>query len=117
MYMHANITIASDHNLFLDTHDKIMEAIGACYGSEGLLLTEKDVGEAFFNLETRLAGELFQKFANYRIPLAFVLEDFSRHGKRFQELISEHSKHKSTRFFHTVPEALDWLTSQSETNG
>mgnify|MGYP001946160279 CR=1 FL=1 len=115
--MHTNITIASDHNLFLDTHDKIIDAIGACYGSEGLLLTENDVGEAFFNIETRFAGELFQKFATYRTPLAFVLEDFSRHGKRFQELASEHSNHKSIRFFHTVPEAVDWLSSQAETDG
>ena len=92
----------------------ISDLIGALYGLDALILTESDLGPEFFWLGSGLAGELFQKFANLRLPVAVVIADFSAYGERFSELAREHSRHSSVRFVHTEDEARHWLNSLSQ---
>ncbi|AZI41941.1 DUF4180 domain-containing protein [Deinococcus psychrotolerans] len=80
--------------------------------SDGLILSEAELGDEFFRLSSGLAGELFQKFVNYRLPVALVLPDFSAHGERFAELAYEHSRHSAVRFVTSQEEALEWLSRQ-----
>ncbi len=46
------------------------------YESDALVLYKENLPEAFFDLKTGLAGEILQKFSNYRMRLAIV-GDFS----------------------------------------
>lgn len=87
-------------------------AVEAAFSRQGLLLAESDLGKSFFDLRTGLAGELFQKFVNYRLPLAIVLPDHSGHGERFVELVREHRSHPLVRFFQSREEAVTWLESE-----
>lgn len=105
--------VASDHAIFIRSPGDVSDALGACFGAHGLILTEDALSKEFFELGTGLAGELFQKFVNYRIPLAIVIEDFSAHGLRFSELAREHATHGAVRFVHSVEEARAWLESLS----
>jgi hypothetical protein len=59
------ILVASDSGIFIRSLGDISDALGACLGAEGLILTEGDLAPAFFDLRSGLAGELFQKFTNY----------------------------------------------------
>lgn len=93
------------------TAKDIPEALAASYRDDGLVVTEADLGPAFFDLRTGLAGELFQKFTNYRASLAIVLADPSAHGERFGELVYEHRTHPAIRFFATEHDARAWLDS------
>lgn len=104
-----SFTIASEHGLVIQDKSQVADAIGLCFGADGFLLTEDDVGQDFFRLESGVAGELFQKFVNYRIKTAFVCSDPSKYGKRFSELALEHFSHSHVRFFRTQQEAIDWL--------
>jgi hypothetical protein len=106
------IVIAADRSLRIDSRQDVSDALGASFGSTGLVLTEQDVAPDFFRLATGLAGELFQKFTNYRIPLALVIQDFSSHGERFAELAREHASHPAVRFVHSMDEALAWLNTR-----
>lgn len=101
--------IASEAGLTLRTLDDVAEVIGACFGADGLLLTEGELGPAFFDLRTGLAGELFQKATNYDLRLALVLPDPSAYGARFGELAYEHRHHPLIRFFGLHEEATAWL--------
>jgi len=79
----------------------------------GLILSEADLSPAFFDLRSGLAGELLQKVVNYRARLAIVLADPAAHGERFSELVREHRRHPSVRFFGSEAEAREWLNTQA----
>ena len=70
-----------------------------------------DLGPDFFNLQTGLAGELIQKFVNYRVRVAIVLPTPDSYGDRFSELAYEHATHPTVRFVRSFAEAKDWLGS------
>jgi hypothetical protein len=105
----TNIIIAANSSIFIDSFDAISDAIGKCYSAEGLILTEHDVSADFFNLRSGLAGEMFQKFTNYEIRLAIVVNDFNAYGERVSELIYEHQHHQLIHFFNSLDEARRWL--------
>ncbi|MCI0389284.1 MAG: DUF4180 domain-containing protein [Acidobacteria bacterium] len=83
--------------------------IAACIDAEGLILTEDDLAQEFFDLRSGLAGELFQKFMNYRVRVAIVLLDPEAYGERFSELAYEHKSHSMIRFVRSKDEAEAWL--------
>jgi hypothetical protein len=84
----------------------------ASFDGSTLLLLEDDLGPAFFDLRTGLAGELLQKFVNFRIPLAIVVPSPQKYGDRFKELAHEHRSHPVVRFFATEDEARAWLKAK-----
>ncbi|WP_424952070.1 DUF4180 domain-containing protein [Deinococcus sp.] len=107
----VQIRSAGALGLSIETVADVHALIGAAYGLDGLILHETDFGPEFFRLGSGLAGELFQKFVNYRLPVALVLPDFAAHGERFAELAWEHSRHPQVRFVHSEQEARAWLVS------
>ena len=105
------IVVAAYSGISIRSLDDISEAVGACIGCEGLILTEEELSPDFFDLRTGLAGELFQKFMNYRLRLAIVLPEPKRYGERFSELAYEHRSHTTIRFVSSTSEARTWLHS------
>lgn len=79
--------------------------------SEGstILLLEADLGRAFFDLKSGVAGDMLQRFVNFRIPLAIVVPSPEKHGDRFRELAREHRNHPVVRFFTSEEDARAWL--------
>ena len=60
-------------------------------------------------MKTRLAGEILQKFINYRMKLAIV-GDFSMYSsKSLQEFIYESNKGKAIFFMFNEKEAVEKL--------
>lgn len=108
------IVMASEQSISICARKDIDNALSTSFGSAGLVLTEAELSPEFFALRSGLAGELFQKFTNYQLPVALVIADFSGHGERFAELAHEHASHPSIRFVHSVPEALAWLQARPE---
>ena len=88
----------------------IATALSAGMDTGGLLLDESQLGEKFFDLRSGLAGEVLQKFTNYRVRLAVVIEDANAYGARFSELVYEHRAHPAVRFFNSAQHARQWLT-------
>ena len=105
------ILVASDRGISIRSFDDISDAIGACFGAAGLILTESDLTPEFFDLHTGLAGELFQKLTNYRVRAAIVLPNPDAYGERFSELTYEHRFHNLIRFVRSKDEAEAWLRS------
>ena len=103
------ILVASDSGISIRSFDDISDALGACIGAAGLILTEEDLAREFFDLRSGLAGELFQKFTNYKLRVAIVLPDPEAYGERFSELAYEHTTHSIIRFVPTKDEAKAWL--------
>jgi uncharacterized protein DUF4180 len=90
----------------------ISPALGMSLRHGGLIVMEADLCADFFNLRTGFAGELLQKFVNYRAKLAIVIADPKAHGERFGELVYEHQAHPHVRFFTSEADARGWLDEQ-----
>ncbi|HJP95860.1 MAG TPA: DUF4180 domain-containing protein [Candidatus Saccharimonadales bacterium] len=112
MESERRFVIASNAGISIGSSGDIADAIGACLGTAGLLLTANDLAPEFFDLRTGLAGELFQKFTNYRVRVAIVLPDPGAYGERFTELAHEHRRHELIRLVGTQSEATAWLGAE-----
>jgi len=106
---HEKIIIAADSGIAIRSAKDVSDAIGACFGSTGLVITERELAAEFFDLRTGLAGEVIQKFVNYRKRVAVVVADLAAHGDRFSELAREHRHHDLIRFVSTTAEGVAWL--------
>jgi hypothetical protein len=93
----------------IETMRDVSDAYVMGLTQRGLLLRESDLGPAFFDLSSGIAGELFQKFVNTRIPLAIVVADPKARGERFGELAYEHQRHPTVRILPTEEDARRWL--------
>ena len=74
-----------------------------------LIIIENNLHDNFFNLKTRLAGDILQKFSNYRISLA-IIGDFSKYkSKALQNFIRECNKGTQVFFLSNIEEAINRL--------
>ena len=90
----------------------ISAALSASVERGGLVLDEKDITPDFFDLKTGLAGQVLQKFVNYRTKLAVIVRDASVYGGRFGELMHEHGFTRSCDSLARVGCAAEWLSPQ-----
>ena len=105
----SGILVASDSGISIRSFRDIPDAIAACFGSKGIIFTQDDLAQEFFDLRSGLAGELFQKFINYKLRMAIVLPDPEAYGERISELAYEHRAHNMIRFVRSKDEAEAWL--------
>lgn len=96
--------------LIENEHDAV-DVIGVCgeHNSTRLLLYAENLTDQFFDLKTRVAGQILQKFMNYGIRAALVLSpDFVQQG-RFAEMALEANRGRYFGIFHDKAEAEQWL--------
>ena len=80
-------------------------------GCDRIILNKSAIVEEFFNLKTRLAGEILQKFINYHVKIAIV-GDFSIYeSKSMKDFIYESNKGKDIFFLAEEIQAIEKLSS------
>jgi hypothetical protein len=109
MISSSQFLIASEAGISIRTLSEISNAMGATFGTAGLIITESDLAPEFFDLKTGLAGELFQKFTNYGLRLILIVPNPECYGDRFTELAREHRFHNSIRIVPTKDLADAWV--------
>ncbi|WP_261301026.1 DUF4180 domain-containing protein [Paenibacillus andongensis] len=76
-----------------------------------IILNSSALSEDFFELKTRLAGEILQKYMNYRVKVAIV-GDFSIYSSEsLKDFIYECNKGKDIFFLSNEEQAMDKLSS------
>lgn len=81
------------------------------HGAERLAIQKECICEDFFVLSTGVAGEILQKFINYRVKLA-IYGDFSHYtSKPLKDFMYESNKGKDIFFQDSLEAALDKLTN------
>jgi len=74
-----------------------------------IILDKSAVSDDFFVLSTRIAGDVLQKFVNYRMKLAIV-GDFSQYSSRpLKDFIYESNSGRDFFFVGTLDEAIGRL--------
>ncbi|WP_372631201.1 DUF4180 domain-containing protein [Cohnella sp.] len=74
-----------------------------------MLLRKEILSEAFFDLSTRLAGEILQKFTNYGVKLAIVGDFSGYESKSLRDFIYESNHGKQFFFLSDEDAALEAL--------
>ena len=109
----GNTKIAEIHSdgLIIGNIEEALNVLGDAYyqGYDGIILYERNITPDFFDLKTRIAGEILQKFSNYRMRLVIV-GDFSKYkSQSLTNFISESNKGKQVNFVASLSEALGRL--------
>ena len=75
----AKVAEIQAEGLVLTSVEDGLSLLGDLYyqGFDKIILHEENIVPEFFDLKTKLAGEVLQKFVQYRMPLA-VVGDFSK---------------------------------------
>lgn len=92
----------------INSIDDALELIGNLYyeGYEKIIISENNITADFFNLKTKLAGEILQKFAQYQMPLVIV-GDFEKYNSNsLRDFIYESNKGKQINFVANINEIL-----------
>lgn len=78
-------------------------------GARQVIVDEKNLDPAFFDLRTGLAGEILQKYSNYRMKLA-IIGEFTKFGSNaLNAFIIECNRGNCIFFAADFDEALDRL--------
>ena len=95
--------------LIIKTSEDGLELLGNIYyqGFDKLIIYAKNISPDFFDLKNGMAGEILQKFSNYRVRLAIV-GDFSKYtSKSVNDFIFESNKGKQINFVGSQSEAIN----------
>jgi hypothetical protein len=109
----ANIARVSGEGLIIKDTDSALDLMADVRyqtGCDKIILDKNSITEDFFKLSTGLAGEILQKFVNYRVRLAIV-GDFSGYtSKPLKDFIYESNKGQHVNFVSTEEEAIKRLS-------
>jgi hypothetical protein len=99
--------LTSDEIVIKEPQDALDIMAEAGYlGSDKLIFHEKNIGSDFFDLKSRLAGEILQKFSNYRVQLAIITDHTKFTSKSLQDFIRESNKQGRVFFVTSREEAI-----------
>jgi PadR family transcriptional regulator, regulatory protein AphA len=95
----------------LSTERDVLDIISACFENniQYLIIHADVLSEDFFKLKTGLAGMMLQKFVNYHIKAAVVINSEQRITGKFGEMLVEANKGNDFRVFKDTTEAEKWL--------
>lgn len=106
-----NITIAEiiSDEIVLSSVDEALDLIGnlGYQGFDKIILHEKNIHPAFFDLKTKRAGDILQKFTQYQMAVA-IIGDFSKFSsKSLNDFIVESNKSPHINFVNTLSAAIE----------
>ncbi len=111
---HTKIAEVISTDLIIKTAEDGLELLGTIYYQDfdNIILHEKNMPPDFFDLKNGMAGEILQKFSNYRVKLA-IIGDFTKYdAKSITDFMYESNKGGQINFVSSLPEALNKLSHQ-----
>lgn len=109
----SELTIAEliDEHFIISLPQQVLDIFGELMATDcdRLIIHEQNLNADFFDLKTRLAGEVLQKFSNYRVKIA-VVGDFTKYqSKSLQDFILESNKSNYVFFTDNINSAIKRL--------
>lgn len=94
--------------VILRTTEDGLDLLGNLYyqGFDKIIIYENNITPDFFDLKTKIAGDILQKFAQYQMSLT-VIGDFSKfNSKSLSDFIFESNKGNLINFVSSQSEAI-----------
>jgi alpha/beta hydrolase len=104
----AKVAEIQAEELVLTSVEDELSLLGDLYyqGFDKIILHEENIVPEFFDLKTKFAGEVLQKFEQYRMPLA-VVGDFSKYARKsLRDFIYECNQGRQVNFVPELSGAL-----------
>jgi hypothetical protein len=79
-------------------------------GYDRIVVHQNSITPDFFDLKTGIAGEILQKFSNYRVRLAIVGDFTQFTSKSIKDFIFESNNGRQVNFVSSLTEALHRLS-------
>ncbi|MNO80885.1 hypothetical protein D3C76_721070 [compost metagenome] len=109
----GNIAVVSGSEVLIEDVQSALDFIATVRyetGCDRIVIHKASLSERFFDLKTRLAGEILQKFINYSVKAAIV-GDFSVYSsKSLKDFIYECNNGRDIFFLPTEEEAIERLS-------
>ncbi|WP_410222344.1 DUF4180 domain-containing protein [Pedobacter sp.] len=95
--------------LIVKNIDDGTDLLGNLYyqGYDKVILHEENIHPQFFDLKTKMAGEILQKFVNYKIRLIIVGNFAKYNSKSLNDFIYESNKGKAVNFLSHTDQAIE----------
>ena len=99
--------VISDEVIIRSTEDAL-DLLGNVYyqGFDRMIIHQENITPDFFDLKNKMAGDILQKFSNYRVRLVIVGDFEKLPGKSLHDFIFESNQGKQVNFATSVDEAL-----------
>lgn len=106
----SNVAIIESDQLVIGSVQDALDLMArVAYNHDGcckLLIHKPAIAEPFFDLSTKLAGDILQKFTNYKVKLAIVGDFSSYSSKSLKDFIYECNHGKQFFFLPDEQAAL-----------
>lgn len=96
-------------DIVIGSADGALDLLGDLYYQEvdGIMMHEASISPEFFDLRNGMAGEILQKFSNYRMRLA-IIGDFSGYSSNsLRDFMTESNRGRLVNFVGSVAEAIE----------
>ena len=88
----------------------LIATVGWETGCSRIIINKSSISEDFFDLKTKLAGEVLQKFINYNVKIAIVGDFTVYTSKSLRDFIYESNKGKNIFFLPDERAAIEKLS-------
>ena len=107
----AMVAEVAVNEMLLAVPEDANDLLGNAYyqGFEGMIISTDKISPRFFDLKTKLAGEVLQKFSVFRMRLAIVGDFSAFPSESLQSFICESNRGRLIHFSSTTAEALAWF--------
>jgi len=97
--------------MLLTVPEDANDLLGNAYyqGFDGMIISADKISPRFFDLKTRLAGEILQKFSTFQMRLAIVGDFFLLSTRTRSKFIFYNSRGSLIHFSSTTNDALAWF--------
>lgn len=105
----AKIAEVTADDILIHTTEDGLQLMGDLYyqGFDQMILHEKNITPDFFDLKTGIAGEILQKFSNYRMRL-YILGEFDKYpGKAIKDFIYESNNGRQINFLNSLEQVKE----------
>lgn len=94
--------------IIINTAYDALNLLGDLYyqGYDKIVIYEHQLTPEFFELKNGMAGEILQKFSNYRMQLAIIGEFEKYKSKSLHDFIFESNKSKLVQFVKKLKEVI-----------
>ncbi|MBB2145970.1 DUF4180 domain-containing protein [Pedobacter sp. LMG 31464] len=110
-----NIKIAevTANDIIIRNADDGLDLLGNLYysGFDRIVIYEQNITPDFFDLKNGLAGEILQKFSNYRVKLVIVGNFTDYTTKSIKDFIRESNNGNHINFLPNTADALQKLSN------
>jgi len=105
-----NIKIAevTSSEIIIKNTEDALDLLGNLYYQDfdKIIIYEKNINPDFFDLKNGMAGEILQKFSNYRVRLTIIGDFKNYNSNSLKDFIYESNNGNLVNFLSSVEEAL-----------